>query len=853
MKREDWHPVYQHYVNSGRRHTAMFFNGERIPWDKAWKEIRRSGARECNDGQETRLPADVVMRSPSPALVIQSFIPRPAEVAHRSKLYEIPSNLLRIEILNYFQQLPTRFHLESDTPSCDQHSLFNPTRLDIDNALLQPSSSVSDRGSRQEIDSDIDNLSNALYQLANGNCPLRWPGEHLPEPLDIIINKTPKYILLKLLEGDSLVFQATMENIMRTLSYLGRRDDFFSLFQVISRFHPKWFDHGGYLGFAAGLGCAKSCRLLLQTWCWAKPDSFLSNWHEDTCAKALELSIQRGHVECAEVIVENVFKSGLIPLKPENIQAYSVFWTFLEAITCPPLSVLECASFDLWNANVLHILQLFLEAGAKIDLVPNEFLDYDRFAYAKHWTPTALDHIYFLNPELYSYLIENSTEIEKGITRAGAHRSASQGIDSLRSYLLSRASHTPAQQDEFMEIILTEELGRDHACKIDVDFNAVKTLIDYNLDLQKLHWKMNPSTMLYCVIAAARKQGMHPAVDHIVKTLIYMGAVVVTATISEAVEGKDTALLQLLSLHSADFKNQGVIALYDAVTMGNCEAIDLLLEMGVDINATLEYYKGRGERKTAILALVNMRVSQRESTPVPKSSGVSHHEMPKYLISRNIKLRLDSTDRDLRHLLCPVIYEGFRGGWDYREDTLKTVKMLLDAEPLANDLQENDPCPLEACLISHGELYGDNARLPERFALLDYLLERGVLTHHSGVLALLIKYRAPEGTIEKVLHSGVDINIRSGNSIRYMEGPLRLTPLQAAIGIGSWDLVQHLVQRGAYVNQALEPDTGRTALHAAFNSHYVASSISIDLIKFLIDNGADVNALPASCNGRTGF
>ncbi|KAI0486687.1 hypothetical protein F4859DRAFT_510474 [Xylaria cf. heliscus] len=48
MKKKDWYPIYQHYVNSGHKHTAIYFNGTRIPWDKAWKEIRRSGARECN-------------------------------------------------------------------------------------------------------------------------------------------------------------------------------------------------------------------------------------------------------------------------------------------------------------------------------------------------------------------------------------------------------------------------------------------------------------------------------------------------------------------------------------------------------------------------------------------------------------------------------------------------------------------------------------------------------------------------------------------------------------------------------------------------------------------------------------
>jgi hypothetical protein len=48
MKTKDWQPIYQHYISSGSRHTAVYFQGIRIPWAKAWKEIRRSGARECD-------------------------------------------------------------------------------------------------------------------------------------------------------------------------------------------------------------------------------------------------------------------------------------------------------------------------------------------------------------------------------------------------------------------------------------------------------------------------------------------------------------------------------------------------------------------------------------------------------------------------------------------------------------------------------------------------------------------------------------------------------------------------------------------------------------------------------------
>ncbi|KAI0521139.1 hypothetical protein F5B22DRAFT_644388 [Xylaria bambusicola] len=68
LKRSDWPAVYQRVRDRGDKETGIYVNGARIPWKKAWKEIRRSGYRSAGDSQLSQLPASVVVRTPSPMI-----------------------------------------------------------------------------------------------------------------------------------------------------------------------------------------------------------------------------------------------------------------------------------------------------------------------------------------------------------------------------------------------------------------------------------------------------------------------------------------------------------------------------------------------------------------------------------------------------------------------------------------------------------------------------------------------------------------------------------------------------------------------------------------------------------------
>ncbi|KAI1427604.1 hypothetical protein F5Y12DRAFT_791875 [Xylaria sp. FL1777] len=864
MKGKDWRPVYKHYMNSGRRHTAVFFNGTRIPWDRAWKEIRRSGARESNDGETTRLPTDVIMRTPSPVLVPQSAftlcrappVPwylsdAPLEglsldaIFRRLMLYDIPSNLLRIDMLSTVQQLPTRLHTESNQSCSNHHSLPGSTNQNPEYTLLHPLSTAPRPGPQHgEICSDIDRLSRALYRLANGEVwverPLRGP---LDDSLEVVFNLTPKHILLKLLEGDSPTIRAAVEELIESSARLGRKEDFRSLVEAVVCCHPEWIVRGRYLVFAGQVGCADTCRLLPQM--RHRPEHEPSNKFAAFYRRAVLDSIVYQHFECANILFQHVVNADSARL-PEDITANMIF----SHVLCAAADGVYYSGLNLRydfsprTPGVLQLLNWFLEAGVDVDTPTPQFgtrsLDLFHTRYILILRPTLLDYVYFQNLELYSHLVCYSVEYRTILTRSGIHRSAIEGIDSLGVYLLSRPSYKPVRQDSFLGIVLTEEFLKS-IYGHNLNFNVVHTLLSYNLGLLQFCSELNPSIILYGVVKAASKQGIHPAVRYIIKTLIQEGAVIVAETIAGAIENKGTSVLRLLFSYGADFKNQGVLALCTAIYNENYDAINWLLSVGVDINATVPGH-GHGQNIT-VLAWTNLPATlssfrifdYKLAIPSILLLRPMSGAMLEYLISKSVKLRVNPRDPSARNLLCLIISHGYKE--EYLTEALKKAKLLLDAEFIPDDPSGTEQCLFEALFQSCHEL------VSPALAIMELLLDYGIpIKKHSCVLADLIHLGAPRDKIQRVLDDGVDVNTRS---------PQQRTPLQEAAAVASLEWVQVLIQRGADVNQPAEGYFGRTALQSACEA--IDSHVNLDLIKFLIANGADVNAPPSPDHGITAF
>ena len=72
-----------------------------------------------------------------------------------------------------------------------------------------------------------------------------------------------------------------------------------------------------------------------------------------------------------------------------------------------------------------------------------------------------------------------------------------------------------------------------------------------------------------------------------------------------------------------------------------------------------------------------------------------------------------------------------------------------------------------------------------------------------------------------------------------------LTPLQAAVSSGQFEIVKLLLNRGAYVNAEPSEERGRTALQSA------AECGDLEITKLLLDKGAAIDAPPSECEGFT--
>jgi len=210
-------------------------------------------------------------------------------------------------------------------------------------------------------------------------------------------------------------------------------------------------------------------------------------------------------------------------------------------------------------------------------------------------------------------------------------------------------------------------------------------------------------------------------------------------------------------------------------------------------------------------------------------------EIIKYLINKGAKI---NAPRSWGAVVTALQGAAAAGEFDL-------VKFLLNSGADINDessIREGTTA-LEASL-SYSRLH----RSP--FAIFQYLLDKGADINgpdrprrckkwNSALVSLILK-RADSTIIQRALDSGADVNICGiGEEAR--------TPLQAAAEIVDLALVKKLLELGANINAPPSECHGRTALQAASSGE----EPSLELVGYLLKEGADVNSKAGIKGGLT--
>ncbi|KAI0554311.1 hypothetical protein F4679DRAFT_597388 [Xylaria curta] len=909
MKKTDWHAVYQELQRRGERQSAVYLCGTKIPSTKAWKEIRRSGARSSHDGQRRQLPREVVVRTPSPGR--QS---PPLPLVFQNPSIELSRSVLSSQTIPAMLQMTTR-------PPLDMSSCEGIRILDLPNTIsdfyktflkdipsqiftrellrtLEKSSTVHSVARGDHLDPiNLRYVSGAAYMLSN---QLLDPADrHLY--LGIMFTYFTDFII-PLVATDLPTLRVMVDPALQYIFQNYHRDEFQALVRVIARHNPDWLapESYKYLIYAATMNCLDVCRLLLENVKTMSSNYVTKQRNLDYALynTAISSAISAGYFDCVRFLIRHMIQNYPLPRgcdpgttpppyqtgqndvmsHNQGYQDNQITSLFLNAMARIGRGGLHC-DFMLHGPvpglprqsyceteTVQHVVDIFREFGLDIDApMPPWFLGgrhnlygkdlkilclYPDFQIPIHMYPTVLDILYYIDKDAYRYLAPHSKKIATKVTRSGLYIAAERGSDSLYQYLNS--SKSPAAEcQELLELVLVEQFV------MRFNYNITYTLLNFGVGFGAFPQDMSLSIPLEGLLFEIKHHGMKTELLGIFNHLLREGAIIDADVIAAAVEPHGTNLLNFLAGYGADFATNGTLALLVAAKLDNFEATDWLLETGVDINAGIDFH---GHVVSVIGSFIEGSYSSMDLHQRPQSSqygcfnglGARENSFFDHKMGATVPMLKKLIDRGAALSTRPgnlqpnnFLYLAIRVAM-YRSDIPDIVTYIIVSQGGIQIPLYHQPCLLEACFDP--AFVSSKETLDHGLQIFNILLAYGVPIANSGVLVCLIDNGATIDLVQMVIDRGANINAYSNDHSEF-ECP-RWTPLQMAASVGDLELVKMLVGSGARIN-APAKDYGMTALQAACDESREERGNRIALVKFLINNGADVNAPGSPVCGRT--
>lgn len=688
--------------------------------------------------------------------------------------------------------------------------------------------------------------------------------------LDTILEGVPRRLLFSLFQDCSYSMRATWEGLLRHVhaeNIPDRRNIMRSLLQV--GIYNDWLNlpaSGHYY-----LCCAcKIADLELVQRLWANGCRVECDWetmrrldtsglrHSKFTLAVLE-ALHQGSLECAQFIVERLEESDLA----NNFVEFQ-------------------RQMGNQSADYIAGLDIFLKVDAPVDLIiPLEYFDPHvsihtdkiRMLYKirnlYRSVPQAhrlsiLDYYFYFDRAIFLKMVPYSRVPPNRMTRSGIVSVLEVDTDSLQDYLLKFSTVAFSRHlHQFLELLFAEQIllwsffggGTQHNPHPihrlrQIQMNVLQGLLDFGVDtsLPSL-----PGIGLQDLLFAAIINGRSDTIE-ILRMLFEHGAISDADALEAAVERGDMDILRYIATCAEDIDIQAE-ALVTAIANDNHEAVQVLLDAGVDPTATTHIdtsFEGRDPYYSVVAEAVS------------RPFYLVSQEMMAFLLDLGFEFKAERYDQGpfgfIRVLLLNECLSN--------EMLFETVKYILTAFDSIDDVHSSEVCLIGAMSGSFDlarqkgrDFWAENeaaVRL-DRLRLLQYLFRLGANVRNQMVwespFVVLICLRGPEELVEEFLKAGADIQ-----SYGYVPYNGIQTPLQVAASQGDKELVKFLLEKGADVNRkAYCPGSrhgpqGATALQGICSWNPATSAereTRMEIIKRLLDDGADVNTAPSAKLGHT--
>ncbi|KAJ4404836.1 hypothetical protein N0V82_010419 [Gnomoniopsis sp. IMI 355080] len=451
--------------------------------------------------------------------------------------------------------------------------------------------------------------------------------------------------------------------------------------------------------------------------------------------------------------------------------------------------------------------------------------------------PSILDYLYYTDRQAYSIAVKYSNFPDRHVTRARFLSALAVDPDSLRDYVHNQSTKDPTDMEIFVKFLIFEQLalimtwwdeaepespeGADLtlcACQ------TVEALTKLGVDLNRPCPKGKDTVDLIFVTLTVIKSRphSHPHLNTVLDLFLGLDLPVTSASLAKAVQVADPGLLSRLMPYITHIEHEGTKALMEAARYNNFQAVNALLDAGVDLNYPVDAWSG-----DSVLARFLAVRGPRDPTQLVKA-------MANYLVEKGAKPGVRAGVNDPMELLIWYIRQGNYYNVDFT-DTVKYIACDLISD---DELAYNSGCILDACISSWTKERQEGALDLLAF----FILEKGAKITSGSMLAAAIWLGCSIDYAATLFDEGYDSFV---NDIWWREGDAT-GPLQAAAINGDLEWVAHLVDLGANINESAGGSV-MIALQSVCCWDPVTEEEQrrkLKIAKYLIDHGAKINALP---------